>query len=123
MKLILIYFSFFKKIEPRFGVHPWFVILTYLGDLLKRPFKLNIILEGISLMLTLDMAPIGSIVELVQLDGDLDIVNRLIDMGFRPGAQIEYIKRMINQGPLVLRLNSTLLALRNEEASCLKVKI
>lgn len=64
---------------------------------------------------------LGSTVKLAALEGDQDLVNRLLDMGLHPGSQIEYVNRMIGQGPYVLRFDSTLIALREDEAHCLKV--
>lgn len=72
---------------------------------------------------TIDTLVVGATAELYQLDGDTDIVNRLMDMGLRPGLQIEYITRMLGSGPIVIRLDTTFLALREEEAQCLKVAL
>lgn len=63
----------------------------------------------------------NKIVKLNQIDGDAVISERLIDMGFHPGVEIEFISRMINSGPFIIRVQSSFFALREEEAECLKV--
>jgi len=63
----------------------------------------------------------SSVVKLDRIDGDSVISERLIDMGFYPGVEIEFISRMVNNGPFILRVQSSFFALREEEVACLKV--
>ncbi len=72
-------------------------------------------------MKTLSELPMGKEAVLNSLEGDPDLVNRLMDMGLHPGSRIEYVNRMLGKGPFIIRFGSTLLALREEEALCLKV--
>jgi ferrous iron transport protein A len=66
---------------------------------------------------------IGRTVALSRLDGDQGITERLMDMGLHPGVELELIGRMPMGGPLIVRVETTFLALREEEAMCLKVNI
>ena len=50
--------------------------------------------------------------------GDPVIVERLKEMGFYPGLEIELVGRAPFGGPLIFRFGNTVLALRNEEAEC-----
>lgn len=63
----------------------------------------------------------GKKIKLDQIIGDSDNVERLIDMGFHPGIEIEVINKMVNGGPYILRIQSGFIALREEEVACLKV--
>ena len=65
--------------------------------------------------------PSNCTVKLELIEGDPLIVERLIDMGFHPGVEIECINRMVSGGPSVIRVQSSLFALREEESQCLKV--
>jgi ferrous iron transport protein A len=66
--------------------------------------------------------PAGETVTLSSLEGDVTIAERLMDMGLHPGVQIELVGRLPLGGPLVIRIESSFLALREEEAQCLKIK-
>lgn len=70
---------------------------------------------------TLTKSSIGHIVKLNRIEGDELISERLIDMGFHPGIEIEFIDRMVSGGPFIIRIQSSFFALREEEAECLKV--
>ncbi|MEY4617226.1 MAG: hypothetical protein RJB66_2186 [Pseudomonadota bacterium] len=63
----------------------------------------------------------GKVAVLSELAGDNAITERLIDMGLHPGVEIELIGRMPFDGPFIIRVESTFLALREEEALCLIV--
>lgn len=52
---------------------------------------------------------------------DERVRRRLIDLGLRPGALVEVIRRAPLGGPLVLRVADYDIALRRSEASCLLV--
>lgn len=65
--------------------------------------------------------PAGHIRSLETLEGDQIIAERLLDLGFHPGVEIEFMSRMPLGGPVVVRIGASLLALREEEALCLKV--
>ncbi len=65
----------------------------------------------------------GRSVVVHHVDGDSLIADRLLDMGIHPGVELELISRMPLGGPFVIRIESSFLALREEEAQCLKVKL
>ncbi len=70
---------------------------------------------------TLTKSSIGHVVKLNRIEGDELISERLVDMGFHPGVEIEFIDRMVSGGPFIIRVQSSFFALREEEAECLKV--
>ena len=72
---------------------------------------------------SLDQLSIGSSAILERLEGDAFLTERLMDMGLCPGLEIEFFNRMVGGGPFVVRVQSVFLALREEEARCLKVRI
>lgn len=65
----------------------------------------------------------GRSVILHHIDGDAQIAGRLLDLGIHPGVELELISRMPLGGPFVVRVESSFLALREEEALCLKVNL
>lgn len=60
---------------------------------------------------------------LERLSGQESLTARLLDMGFHPGVEVEVFQKMPFGGPLIIRVNAGLLALRGEEAQCLIVRI
>lgn len=64
----------------------------------------------------------GQKVRLAGFDGPALIIERLIDMGFHENVEIENLGRLPFSGPLLIRCEQTLLALREEEAMCLKIQ-
>lgn len=66
---------------------------------------------------------VGRSAELLSIEGDSQFVERLMDMGFHPSVQIEVMGRLPLGGPLIVRVEASFLALREEEAQCLQVKI
>lgn len=69
----------------------------------------------------LDMAS-GERGILVGFQGFPMFIERLIDMGFHENVEVESLGRLPFSGPIILRCDQTLLALREEEALCLKIK-
>lgn len=59
---------------------------------------------------------------LAGVEGESHLVERLLDMGFHSGIEVEVVEKLPLGGPVVLRLGSSLLALRLEEAECLKIQ-
>lgn len=70
---------------------------------------------------SLTKSSMGHIVKLNRIEGDELISERLVDMGFHPGIEIEFIDKMVGGGPFIVRIGSSFFALREEEAECLKV--
>lgn len=72
--------------------------------------------------ISLPSLPLGYATELVELQGEALLTERLMDMGFHPGVELEIVGRMPFSGPLIIRVEASFLALREEEALCLKVQ-
>jgi ferrous iron transport protein A len=64
---------------------------------------------------------LGEVRSLADLQGESSMIARLLDLGFHQGVEIELIQRMPLGGPIIFRVESSLLALREEEALCLKI--
>ncbi len=62
-------------------------------------------------------------IEIEALAGDLDTCDRLRELGLYPGEKVEVLGRAPFKGPFFLRFKATHLALREEESSCLKIKL
>lgn len=54
--------------------------------------------------------------------GSESIVARLVDLGIHPGVEIEYFQILPFGGPLIIRVETGFLALRQDEALCLILK-
>jgi ferrous iron transport protein A len=60
--------------------------------------------------------------EVVGYLGDADLIERLKELGIHPGLQMTYLGRAPFSGPLLFRFGATVLALREEEVACLRLK-
>ena len=60
---------------------------------------------------------------ILTFSGDEALVERLQEVGFRRGDEIELVGRAPFFGPFLYRLGATVIALREEEAHCLRVHI
>lgn len=56
-----------------------------------------------------------------RVDGDEAISTRLLEMGFTPGECIRVVAASPFHNPIAVNLRGTVFALRDYEASCLKV--
>lgn len=65
----------------------------------------------------------GRPLEVTGFTGDEIFRERLHEMGIRVGTTLLIIGRAPFGGPLLVRFNTSFLALRNEEASCALVKL
>lgn len=59
---------------------------------------------------------------IASFSGDTLFMERLHEMGLRPGMMIEYWGRAPFRGPGLFKFRNTMLALREEEASCARVE-
>jgi len=59
---------------------------------------------------------------MVDLTADGALGQRLMDLGFYPGAKIKVIRNAPLVDPLEIELNGGFLTLRHEEAACIEVK-
>lgn len=62
------------------------------------------------------------IYQIESLTGDLKTQERLLELGFLPGQNIEYKGSLAFQGAILLVLDNTQIALREEEFNCLNLK-
>ncbi len=66
----------------------------------------------------------GAVAVTVQIrgfEGDLQIIERLKELGFHQGLEIEVVGHAPFGGPQLFRFGNAVLALRQEEAACLLV--
>ncbi len=59
--------------------------------------------------------------KVASLDGPLDACDRLLDLGFTPGAEVRIVQTAPFGDPLVIVLRGTRLALRKQEAAWITV--
>ncbi|WP_415061360.1 FeoA family protein [Bdellovibrio sp.] len=64
----------------------------------------------------------GHSVEITGFAGENVFRERLHEMGLRVGMTLTILGRAPFGGPLLIRFNTSFLALRNEEAACARVK-
>lgn len=57
---------------------------------------------------------------LLDLKGDPSLVERLTELGFVPGEKIRFLHQIVGKGPIVVEVRGVSIALREEEAKCLK---
>lgn len=65
----------------------------------------------------------GQSVEIQNFVGDVVLCERLHEMGLRKGMVLTLLGRAPFGGPLLVRFNTSFLALRNEEAVCAQIKL
>lgn len=65
----------------------------------------------------------GKVVEVTGFAGEDIFRERLHEMGIRVGTSLLILGRAPFGGPLLIRFNTSFLALRNEEAACALVKL
>jgi ferrous iron transport protein A len=59
--------------------------------------------------------------EVIGFQGDELLIERLKELGFYVGVKIRYVGKAPFAGPLLIRLGATVMALRQEEAACLRM--
>lgn len=64
----------------------------------------------------------GQAFEISGFTGEQVYRERLHEMGLRVGTKVTILGRAPFRGPLLVRFNTSFLALRNEEAACAQVK-
>lgn len=65
----------------------------------------------------------GQTVKILNISGEHLLRERLHEMGLRAGLDVTILGRAPFGGPLLVRFNTSFLALRNEEASCAQVTL
>lgn len=72
--------------------------------------------------LNLSHVAVNCDLEIVTMNGDSTIVQRLKELGFYPSASIKIVRRMPFNGPSIVQVATTTVALRKVEADCIQVK-
>jgi ferrous iron transport protein A len=73
-------------------------------------------------MTSLTNAPFLEILTIHDVIGDAGLTRRLREMGFHSGCEIKILGRAPFNGPYVVQLHDSVLALRRAEAECLLIK-
>lgn len=47
--------------------------------------------------------------------------HRILELGFTPGQEIELINKSVFNDPIALSIRGTIIAIRTNEASCIKI--
>ena len=63
----------------------------------------------------------GEKVKISEIDSTHPSSQRIIEIGFTPGQEIELINKSIFNDPIAFSVRGTLIAMRKEEADCIKV--
>lgn len=87
----------------------------------RTSFSLGLPLTSSMNLLDSSIKP-GHIVEIIGFAGEDIFRERLHEMGLRVGTTLKILGRAPFGGPLLVRFNTSFLALRNEEAACARVK-
>lgn len=72
-------------------------------------------------MKTLIEAPFFERLTIADVSGDPALTRRLREMGFHSGCEVRILGRAPFQGPFVVQLHDSVLALRSSEAACLQI--
>ncbi len=73
-------------------------------------------------MKSLNTAPYFQALQIALVNGDAGLTRRLCEMGFHSGCEVRILGRAPFNGPLVVQLHDSVLALRKAEAECLFVR-
>jgi ferrous iron transport protein A len=73
-------------------------------------------------MKTLSHAPLFDLLEIADVIGEPNVTRRLREMGFHSGCEVRLLGRAPFNGPFVVQLHDSVLALRDAEAECLLIK-
>ena len=73
-------------------------------------------------MKSLSSAPFFETVVIAHVHGEAGLTRRLREMGFHTGCQVRILGQAPFNGPLVVQLHDSVLALRQTEAECLLIK-
>lgn len=73
-------------------------------------------------MRSLTQAPFFEVVVIGDVNGEPGLSRRLREMGFHSGCEVKVLGRAPFNGPYVVQLHDSVLALRTAEAECLLIK-
>lgn len=74
-------------------------------------------------MCELNKLKIGETAILQNIEDDLEIKKRLLDIGFTKGSMIECVRRAAFSGPVAYRIKNTIIALRNSDTKKIHVEV
>jgi Fe2+ transport system protein FeoA len=67
--------------------------------------------------------PLKHTAEILSIEGDSEKLNRLTELGLRSGKQIQILQKTPFNGPIIIQVEQSLIALRSEEAVCITLKL
>ena len=70
---------------------------------------------------SLAAVPAGTTVRIGKVEGEREVCMRLLEMGFTPGQEVTPVAAAPFGGPVAVALRGTIVALRNSEASCIRL--
>jgi len=73
--------------------------------------------------MTLNQSKSNQLVTIVKVNNRNGFGLRLSELGFVPGTQVKLMNRISASGPFLVHIGSFLLALREEEASEIEIKL
>lgn len=73
-------------------------------------------------MKSLNQAPFFEPLRIADVTGDDGLTRRLREMGFHSGCEVRILGRAPFNGPFVVQLHDSVLALRTDEAECLLIR-
>jgi len=76
----------------------------------------------ISFMNYLSSLSVGDKVIIEKIDDNLELKERLVDMGFTKDSEIECVLKACFNGPIAYKIKNTVIALRKRDASGVVVK-
>lgn len=74
------------------------------------------------MMTTLEKAAHGQKHKIVKIDGQAVVCERLAELGFYPNEEVEIHQQLLWNGPLIVSVRSTQVALRLSEAQCIHIQ-
>jgi Fe2+ transport system protein FeoA len=76
----------------------------------------------INMNFTLLQASKGKKLKVLKIEGDSIICDRLFEIGFCPNEEIEIHQQLLWNGPMIVGVRDTQVALREAEAQCIKIQ-
>ncbi|MGG7074224.1 FeoA family protein [Campylobacter sp. 9BO] len=72
--------------------------------------------------MNLDEVLSGQTCKILSVNADAKLLQKLLDMGFVPGARIEVVREAPFKDPMELKIHNYLISLRKSEAMLIKVE-
>lgn len=67
--------------------------------------------------------PIKHTAEIMTIEGDEEKLQRLTELGVRSGKNLQILQKTPFNGPIIIQIDQSLIALRSEEALCITLKL